>query len=72
MFDKLDEVRSLARARTVEDFEYFVAHVLGPHTLLTPAAQHEAWVRVVQGSQTEGYLGETFSWLFPELCRKAA
>jgi len=72
MFDRLDEVRSAARARAVEDFEYFVGHVLGPHTRLSPTAAAALWERVVEGEHVAVCPSETFSWLFPELCRRAA
>ena len=67
-FDRLDEVRSIARARAVESVEYLAFHVLG-HRALSPQS-HAIYERVVRGERVEGHVSETFTWLFPELCER--
>lgn len=70
MFDQLTHTRSVARARSVEDFVYFREAVLGPHYYRADAQQ--LWQSVVDGVAVEFCPTETFRWLFPELLPQGA
>lgn len=68
-FDQLSETRSLARAKSLEDFEYFHSRVL---PFVRPVDAKLLWEAVVRGERVEGPVTETFRWLFGELCKEAA
>lgn len=74
--EHLSEIRSVARARAQEDFEYFAQHVLGLHGPISEKKYLEAlgaW-EVVCGRAPRllNSPTETFAWLFAECVERAA
>lgn len=74
--EHLSEVRSVARARAQEDFDYFAQHVLGLHGPVPERKYVEAlaaWEVVCGRGEPLAFAPtETFQWLFAECVERRA